>query len=327
MTEILMPRIGQTVDELTIVELKVKVGDAVKLGDVLFEVETDKAQLPVESYAAGTVLQIFHAEGDIVKVGQPCMVIGKQNESSTATSEAPKATELVAVEPAVKPQKTADTPKTPTETHDTILASPKARKLLRDEAIPLVSLRGEFGDKIVKYADAVKVIEKRKSLQNAIAVSYIELQAEVKIAALHSYLERLNKFYGTAVAIGDYIAYACCRAAIKVPELLPESFNADIGGRIITGVNDMSLLMVAAAQSSDADTVWIEITDLSATAVTVCAKPPKQNCALSLTLGRAKADGTAVLSLVSACGDIASLASLLTLATLYTEEPELTLAQ
>ena len=56
--EIKMPSAGQTTDEAKIVAINVKVGDTVKRGDVLVEAETDKAVLPVESFAAGEVLDI-----------------------------------------------------------------------------------------------------------------------------------------------------------------------------------------------------------------------------------------------------------------------------
>ena len=54
--EIKMPSAGQTTDEATIVKVNIKVGDTVKRGDELVEAETDKAILPVESFAAGEVL-------------------------------------------------------------------------------------------------------------------------------------------------------------------------------------------------------------------------------------------------------------------------------
>ena len=57
--EIKMPSAGQTTDEATIVKVNVNVGDTVKRGDELLEAETDKAILPVESYAAGEVLAVL----------------------------------------------------------------------------------------------------------------------------------------------------------------------------------------------------------------------------------------------------------------------------
>ena len=61
MTEIKMPSAGQTTDEATIVAVHVKPGDTIKRGDVLCEAETDKAVLPVESFAAGTALAVLIA--------------------------------------------------------------------------------------------------------------------------------------------------------------------------------------------------------------------------------------------------------------------------
>ncbi len=67
---ILMPKAGITVESCIIGEWKVKVGDAVKVGDILFTYETDKASFECESTAEGTVLDIFYEEGDEV----PCLL-------------------------------------------------------------------------------------------------------------------------------------------------------------------------------------------------------------------------------------------------------------
>ena len=79
--EIKMPSAGQTTDEARIYTVNVKVGDTVKRGDVLLEAETDKAVLPVESYAAGEVLDVLVKEGDDVTAGSVLVVIGKKGET------------------------------------------------------------------------------------------------------------------------------------------------------------------------------------------------------------------------------------------------------
>lgn len=81
MTEIKMPSAGQTTDEATIVAVHVKPGDTIKRGDVLCEAETDKAVLPVESFAAGTALAVLVNEGDTVTAGTVLVVVGKTGES------------------------------------------------------------------------------------------------------------------------------------------------------------------------------------------------------------------------------------------------------
>lgn len=80
--EIKMPSAGQTTDEARIYEVHVKVGDTVKRGDVLMEAETDKAVLPVESFAAGEVLDVLVKEGDDVTAGTVLAVIGKGEDAA-----------------------------------------------------------------------------------------------------------------------------------------------------------------------------------------------------------------------------------------------------
>ncbi len=80
--EIKMPAAGQTTDEATIVKVNIKVGDTVKRGDELLEAETDKAILPVESFAAGTVLDVLVQEGDAVTAGTVLAVIGKAEDAA-----------------------------------------------------------------------------------------------------------------------------------------------------------------------------------------------------------------------------------------------------
>ena len=77
---VLMPKVGITVDECLITSWLKKVGDDVKLGDVLFTYETDKAALECESTAEGTLLEIFYKDGDEVPVLVNVCAIGKPGE-------------------------------------------------------------------------------------------------------------------------------------------------------------------------------------------------------------------------------------------------------
>ncbi|MBO4623885.1 MAG: 2-oxo acid dehydrogenase subunit E2 [Bacteroidales bacterium] len=80
-TVVIMPKQGQSVESCIVSEFKVKVGDTVKVGDVLFGYETDKATFEEESKVEGTVLAIFWADGDEIPVLQNVMVIGQPGES------------------------------------------------------------------------------------------------------------------------------------------------------------------------------------------------------------------------------------------------------
>lgn len=65
-----MPRVGETVDEVYLVDWNKAVGDIVAIGDDLMEVETDKATVQVPSPVAGTLLEIFFKVGDEIKTGE-----------------------------------------------------------------------------------------------------------------------------------------------------------------------------------------------------------------------------------------------------------------
>jgi len=81
---ILMPKQGITVESCVLTEWKKKVGDKIKVGDVLFSYETDKASFECESTEAGTLLAQFFANGDEVAVLTNVCAIGKSGEDFTA---------------------------------------------------------------------------------------------------------------------------------------------------------------------------------------------------------------------------------------------------
>ncbi|MGH7715444.1 MAG: biotin/lipoyl-containing protein [Vulcanimicrobiaceae bacterium] len=71
MVEVTMPKMGATMTEGTVAAWRVQPGQAVKVGDVLCEVETDKASIDVESEHAGTIDALLVNEGDTVAIGIP----------------------------------------------------------------------------------------------------------------------------------------------------------------------------------------------------------------------------------------------------------------
>lgn len=141
---VFMPKNGQSVESCIITEFKVKVGDVVKAGDVLFSYETDKASFDEESKVDGTVLGIFWKGGDEVPVLKNVMVIGKPGDafdqfapdasapSPAAASAAPVA-ETAAPAAAAAPQGTvvAGAP-----------VSPRARKLASEKGVNLDAVAG-----------------------------------------------------------------------------------------------------------------------------------------------------------------------------------------
>src|SRR5271163_1176715 len=88
LSKITMPSGGTNTDQLLVVSWKKKAGDAVKRGDILLEVETDKALLEVESFAQGTLLKRVVEEGSYGTVGDVIAYIGDP-EDLTALETAP----------------------------------------------------------------------------------------------------------------------------------------------------------------------------------------------------------------------------------------------
>ena len=81
---ILMPRLSDTMTEGVIADWHKKVGDAVKKGDILADIETDKATMELENYVDGTLLYIGVEKGKAAKVDGVLAVVGKEGEDYKA---------------------------------------------------------------------------------------------------------------------------------------------------------------------------------------------------------------------------------------------------
>ena len=77
-TVVEMPRLSDTMEEGVIAKWHVKEGDKVKRGQLIAEVETDKATMEFESFDAGHVLRLVAPEGETLPIGAPIAVLGKQ---------------------------------------------------------------------------------------------------------------------------------------------------------------------------------------------------------------------------------------------------------
>lgn len=74
--ELTMPKVGHLMEEGTIVKWRKQIGDKVEKGDIVYEIEMDKAVVEVESFESGVLLKVVANEGDIVPVGEPVAILG-----------------------------------------------------------------------------------------------------------------------------------------------------------------------------------------------------------------------------------------------------------
>src|SRR5437868_1396873 len=89
-TELKMPALSPTMEEGTLAKWLVKEGDDVKSGDILAEIETDKATMEFEAVDEGKIAKILVPEGtDGVKVGQPIALLAAEGESAEAPAPSP----------------------------------------------------------------------------------------------------------------------------------------------------------------------------------------------------------------------------------------------
>ncbi|MFB4295599.1 dihydrolipoamide acetyltransferase family protein [Actinomadura sp. NTSP31] len=167
MTEILMPRLSDTMEEGVISSWQKQPGDEVAVGDVLVDIETDKAVMEYEAYEAGVLEKILVGEGETAAIGAPIAVVVP---AGGARPEAPAAEQAPAAEPAQpaaapepEPAPAPAPAAAPAAAHPAPApdgrradasrppSSPLARRLARDHGIDLATLTGSGpGGRIVR---------------------------------------------------------------------------------------------------------------------------------------------------------------------------------
>jgi pyruvate dehydrogenase E2 component (dihydrolipoamide acetyltransferase) len=177
--EVTMPKLSPTMETGVIAQWLVKVGDQVKEGDSLADIETDKATMPMKSYDDGTIVYIDHSAGDEVSLGQRVMVLAKKGEDPKQVIESlglgqaqPAAGAKAAATPAAGRKGAAtpgDSAAAPAPSHSTgngqqapadeeaqpaggrLKASPLARKVAASAQVELGQVRGSGpGGRIVR---------------------------------------------------------------------------------------------------------------------------------------------------------------------------------
>lgn len=155
-----MPRLSDTMEEGTVASWLKKVGDKVEEGDILAEIETDKATMEFESFYSGTLLHIGIQEGEGAPVDSLLAIIGPEGTDVDAVLNAhagggssvdSPATEAKAEEPTKKEASAPTESATTTSDGQRIFASPLAKKIANDKGINLADVKGS-GDhgRIVK---------------------------------------------------------------------------------------------------------------------------------------------------------------------------------
>jgi pyruvate dehydrogenase E2 component (dihydrolipoamide acetyltransferase) len=164
-TIVSLPRLSDTMEEGVIAKWHIKPGDTVKRGQLIAEIETDKATMEFESFDAGVVLELTAAEGQTLKIGSPIAVFGKAGEdpkagkpsaaaptaaaapaaaapAAAAPAAAAPAAEGEAAPPAPEPAAAPEPAPASSANGERIAASPLARRMALEAGLALAQIPG-----------------------------------------------------------------------------------------------------------------------------------------------------------------------------------------
>ncbi len=215
-----MPKLSDTMEEGVIAKWNVKEGDKVSSGDVIAEVETDKATMEVEVFDDGTILKIMAEEGEAIPLGGLIAIVGEEGEDisdlvdgSGDGEKAAKETKSESKESEKEKKKESgdsddfdpilgdieksDSEESPTtdsaSDNGRIKASPLAKKMAEEKGIELSSVKGSGPDgRIVKRdIESYQPKEEKKSAVSASAGSFDSEESEdVKISQMRKTIAR-----------------------------------------------------------------------------------------------------------------------------------------
>jgi pyruvate dehydrogenase E2 component (dihydrolipoamide acetyltransferase) len=184
-TRVVMPKLTDTMEEGVVVAWKKHEGETVDSGDILAEIETDKAVLDLESFGSGVLRKVLVPEGETVKAGKLIAVIAEQDDDIEATlaetPEAPKDPATIAPKDktpqpsptptSAKSEKSGGAKKELSETKaDTspgpkIKVSPRAKMLAKEQGIDLSGIKGTGPEGRIVEADIQGQIEPSKVIK------------------------------------------------------------------------------------------------------------------------------------------------------------------
>ena len=176
----LMPKLGMDMTEGSVINWLKKEGEAVKKGEPLAEIETDKSSVEVESPAEGIVLKIYVQAGDTVDCGTPIAAIGAAGEDVPITSSAPSeekrenktdknegefvSEKMVSASPSARSYQPVPSGAAELTPGGRIRSTPRARRLAAKEGIDLIQIKGSGAQGRIVEADVRDLIESGASM-------------------------------------------------------------------------------------------------------------------------------------------------------------------
>ncbi len=254
-TPVEMPKLGNTVEDCLLAKWTRTKGDTVAAGEMIAEIETDKATFEVPAPVAGVLLETFYPEGALVPVFANICVIGAAGESVAEfapKSDAPAAAvEASAVAPEPEAKRSAATVPT-AEGHGPAFASPRARRFAAEHAMTTEGVRGSGpGGRILEqdvrdvfYSSPRKsLLEQRRAADGPVAVplssirekiarrmreamaqsAQYTLNSSADATALLALRARIkSKRFEPDINLNDLALFCSVRALLRMPQLNAE---------------------------------------------------------------------------------------------------------
>ena len=299
MNQITMPKLSDTMLEGTLIKWHKKVGDKVTVGDVIADVETDKATMAMEAFDDGTIIEIIVPEGGVVKVGQPLANL-EGGKKSAVKSSAPAALASMASTATLPASTKPQTATLPNSSH--IKASPLAKKIALERGVSLLGVQGTGpGGRVVAAdvptasithtaAPAAPRIEvpfsdsdtktplsgmrrtiAERLLASKTQIPHFYLTIEIDAAPLAKLRKELNAAAETAgtakVTVNDFILLAAARAAKQHPRV-----NSAFAGDSIVEYGSVNLSVAIAVEDGLITPVIRDAQSLSLRAISAAVK-------------------------------------------------------
>ena len=299
MNQITMPKLSDTMLEGTLIKWHKKVGDKVTVGDVIADVETDKATMEMEAFDDGTIIEIIVPEGGVVKVGQPLANL-EGGKKSVVKSSAPAALASIAPTANLPASTKPQTATLPNGSH--IKASPLAKKIALERGVSLLGVQGTGpGGRVVAAdvptasithtaAPAAPRIEvpfsdsdtkiplsgmrrtiAERLLASKTQIPHFYLTIEIDAAPLAKLRKELNAAAETAgtakVTVNDFILLAAARAAKQHPRI-----NSAFAGDSIVEYGSVNLSVAIAVEDGLITPVIRDAQSLSLRAISAAVK-------------------------------------------------------
>jgi pyruvate dehydrogenase E2 component (dihydrolipoamide acetyltransferase) len=253
--EITMPSLGANVETGNLARWRVRVGQKLKRGDVIADIETDKATMELESSGEGVLAKLLVADGtEQVKVGEVIAVLAQEGEEVSSAPAPAKSAREVTVSSTPHAQLTQPAASEIRIDRRRIKASPLARRLARAQRIDLSTIQGSGpGGRIIKMDidkvaaqapaasiptaqpasaygpppgvpyEAVKLSTMRKVIARRLAeskatVPHFYLSVDIKLDAMLELRSELNTALGTKLSLNDLLIKALALALVEVPD-------------------------------------------------------------------------------------------------------------